>query len=539
MVWLQSAVLCLSMSSVGQAGQAELLDFTAPWCGPCQQMQPVVDSMAAHGYKIRKVDFDRDRALVAQYKVSAIPCFVMLVNGQEVDRVTGGTTQARLERMFKVAASAQPSAAATSAAGPTVHPTAFAQPGAQGAPPIPAAHPPQPPQPSAAELAAIANAKSAGNMPANVSQDPLAAFPSAVGQGPHRQQLAAAGASLNAGNETAKTCLAATVRLKIADPKGNSVGSGTIIDSRAGEALVLTCGHVFRDSAGKGKISVDLFGPGAPKDLEGELIGYDLKRDVGLVSIRPGQAVTVARLAPPNYAPKRGDVVMNVGCDNGREPTVLRSQINGVDKYEGPSNIEVAGQPVEGRSGGGLFTADGVVIGVCNAADPKDNEGLYAGLRTIHEQVAQLGLTQMLSTGADAQSLLAGAAPPNMSKAMPEVGAPVPPPRMLPTGAEAPLGTMPNASSQSNMTAAEQAILNKVRGDSAEVILLVRPTAPQSGETEALALDRASPEFLRQLTAARGQRTSQHPTMPEPPAPRDALRTADNWVPPTSPQRFR
>jgi len=534
MVWLQSAVLCLSMSSVGQVGQAELLDFTAPWCGPCQQMQPIVDSLVAQGYKIRKVDFDRDRALVAQYKVSAIPCFVMVVNGQEVDRAVGGTTQARLERMFKAVASAQPAGAANFGNGAP----AFAQ---VGAPPVPAAHPPQPPQPTPAELAAIANARSAGSMPASMSNEPLAAFPTAVGQGPHRPQLAAAGAALNAGNEIAKTCLAATVRLKIADPKGNSVGSGTIIDSRAGEALVLTCGHVFRDSDGKGKISVDLFGPGAPKDLDGELIGYDLKRDVGLVSIRPGQPVTVARIAPPNYAPKRGDVVMNVGCDNGREPTVLRSQINGVDKYAGPSNIEVAGQPVEGRSGGGLFTADGVVIGVCNAADPKDNEGLYAGLRTIHEQVAQLGLSEMLSTGDAEVSQLAGNSPPSMLKAMPPVASVVPPPRTLPTSSESPLGTMPNAGAHANMTAAEHAMLNKVRahGDNAEVLIIVRPTSPQSGESDALVLDRASPEFLRQLTAARQQRTSQHPTMPDLPTARAPQRMADSWLPPTSPQRFR
>ena len=55
------------------------------------------------------------------------------------------------------------------------------------------------------------------------------------------------------------TLIAASVRLRVEDPDGRSCGSGTIIDSRGGEALVLTCGHIFRDSHGKGRIEVDLF----------------------------------------------------------------------------------------------------------------------------------------------------------------------------------------------------------------------------------------------------------------------------------------
>src|SRR6202043_775352 len=79
--------------------------------------------------------------------------------------------------------------------------------------------------------------------------------------------------------------IACCVRLKVSDPKGNSVGSGTIIDCRKGEALILTCGHIFRDSDGKGEISVDLFGAGAPQHVAGRLLGCDLDRDVALVGI--------------------------------------------------------------------------------------------------------------------------------------------------------------------------------------------------------------------------------------------------------------
>ena len=46
--------------------------------------------------------------------------------------------------------------------------------------------------------------------------------------------------------------LAATVRLRVEDAQGRSFGTGTIIDARSGEALVITCGHLFRESKGKG-----------------------------------------------------------------------------------------------------------------------------------------------------------------------------------------------------------------------------------------------------------------------------------------------
>jgi hypothetical protein len=89
-------------------------------------------------------------------------------------------------------------------------------------------------------------------------------------------------------------------------------------------------------------------------------------------------------VAPRDYRIELGAEVLNVGCNHGEDPTVRRSKITARDKYLGPPNIEVAGLPVQGRSGGGLFSPEGYVIGVCNAADPEDNEGLYAALPSIH-----------------------------------------------------------------------------------------------------------------------------------------------------------
>jgi hypothetical protein len=53
--------------------------------------------------------------------------------------------------------------------------------------------------------------------------------------------------------------LEATVKITVEDANGSSAGTGTIVDARDGAALLLTCGHLFRESAGKGPITVTFF----------------------------------------------------------------------------------------------------------------------------------------------------------------------------------------------------------------------------------------------------------------------------------------
>jgi S1-C subfamily serine protease len=73
-----------------------LLAFRADWCNACRQMEPMVDALASDGYSVRQVDVDRDRELAARFGVDAIPCFIVVQNGNVVDRIVG---QASIERL--------------------------------------------------------------------------------------------------------------------------------------------------------------------------------------------------------------------------------------------------------------------------------------------------------------------------------------------------------------------------------------------------------------------------------------------------------
>jgi hypothetical protein len=74
----------------------------------------------------------------------------------------------------------------------------------------------------------------------------------------------------------------------------------------------------------------------------GQLLCYDLKNDVALVIIWPGMPVTPVQVAPENHRIQPGDRVFSIGCDRGADATIRVSQVNSVNKYLGPANIQVA-----------------------------------------------------------------------------------------------------------------------------------------------------------------------------------------------------
>ncbi|HTU23891.1 MAG TPA: trypsin-like peptidase domain-containing protein [Pirellulales bacterium] len=493
MIATHLATLLLTVTGAGN--DTVLLDFYADWCGPCRGMEPIVSQLIAAGHPIRRVNVSQDRQLAARYGVTNIPCYVLVVGGQEVDRVVGATSAGELEALLAKA---------------RLEPTASysANPQARGQSPdasVPAASPPSSGIlplgiGSRAAAATTASAGGAGTSfagPVGVPTPPSAHAPPQAGTSP---------------GAAASRLLAATVRLKIEDRDGFSYGTGTIIDARQGEALIVTCGHIFRDSQGKGKITVDVFGAQPVSKLEGQLVsyGYDQGgRDVGLVSIRPGVPVAAARIAPPGHRVLPGDRVVSIGCDHGAAPTVRESKVTSVNKFSGPANVEVAGQPVQGRSGGGLFDSEGYLVGVCNAADPMDNEGLFAAVETLHKELDQAHLSlvyQSPSAGPAASALAAGSSEGPIAipgGASGRTGASGPGSRSVPSGLTA--DELRQAAALAGLSMAEQNTLGqfKTPAQQAEVICIVRPLGDPAAKSEVVVLDRASQAFLEQLAAER------------------------------------
>lgn len=69
-----------------------VIDFWAPWCGPCKIMDPVLEAMEEEfGDRIHfgKMDVDNNEDVAKQYKVMGLPSIVLFKNGQAVEKVTG------------------------------------------------------------------------------------------------------------------------------------------------------------------------------------------------------------------------------------------------------------------------------------------------------------------------------------------------------------------------------------------------------------------------------------------------------------------
>ena len=357
-----------------ESDQPTILEFSATWCGPCKEMKPQVDALKAKNYPIRVLDVDREQDLAHTFRVSSIPAFVIVApDGKVLGRSEGLQDASKIASQFRRIKLDWQTAKA-----------------------------------KAEKESLVENDIPENNDGLQSSQN-------------QPEHYGEPGETEDSAKEAAHPKPWQTVvRIVVHGGGVMGFGSGTVIESTDEHSIILTCAHIFKIDNARNQfkpgefprqVTVDLFdgkltGPNGQtvttsvKNIPARVIDYDFQTDVGLIAIAPGYKLPASPVVPENWKPSPKMMMFTAGCSGGKDATVWNTEVVNPESrmllnrqpYEA---VECLHEPIQGRSGGGLYTMDGYVAGVCDMAVVGGKRGLYATPKSIHSLLARNDMGRM------------------------------------------------------------------------------------------------------------------------------------------------
>ncbi|MEY3174087.1 MAG: hypothetical protein RLZZ436_2001 [Planctomycetota bacterium] len=488
----------------------ELLDFTASYCQPCRQMLPIIQRMEQDQFRVRRVDISDEPDLSAKFRITGVPTLIVMVEGREVQRFVGLTSENVLREAMLRATRTLEEKRGTQPAKPRTADLVAEE----------VATTPSADTTDTLDTAEAPADRSAGTAPRRSLSE---VFQRVFGGGPKspgviRGQSPSADEPQSGLVEAAE----ATVRVQVEGRSSEGgrtvreVGTGTIIHSVPAETLVLTCAHFFLNLQKSGStVTVEVFENGRPEAFSATVVGGSHTLDLAVLRIVPRRVLPAVAIAAKQPEVNPGQELVSFGCDAGRPPGRLDTALVAINKYLGADNLVCTKDPATGRSGGGLYTADGTLVGVCSCADREKSQGLYMAWKSVLAMLQELKLEHLLSgsaenpeTPADAAPEVAGTDTESTGTAVAESEADLEfdPLATIPDASETSSAAEPSAPSEPSDSAIADAdsdveadVMPAAAAGGPEVTIIIDEKTPGS-QKKVIVIPRASPWLMEMLT---------------------------------------